>query len=64
MVCLLPLPLFEFHMSQPEEDTVINPIAEEYFPRLTKEFVELYNKTGALRLAGHQVPLEEVPVGH
>ena len=51
-------------MFQPEEDTVINPIAEEYFPRLTKEFVELYNKTGALRLAGHQVPLEEVPVGH
>jgi len=43
-----------------EERKVINPIYPEYIPRLSPEFVKLYNETGALSLAGHQVPIEEV----
>lgn len=39
---------------------VINPIYPEYLPRLTKEFIELYNDKAANRIAGHQVPIEEV----
>jgi hypothetical protein len=39
---------------------IINPIYPEYLPRLTKEFIELYNESGARRLASHQVPIEEV----
>ena len=39
---------------------IINPIYPEYLPRLTKEFIELYNEKGARRLAGHQVPIAEV----
>jgi len=42
------------------EEEVINPIYPEYLPRLTKEFIELYNDKAANRIAGHQVPIEEV----
>ena len=37
---------------------VINPILPEFLPRLTKEFVQLYNRHAAGALAGHQVPIE------
>jgi len=42
-------------------EEVINPIHPEYIPRLTKEFIDLYNANAANRIASHQVPIEEVP---
>ena len=39
----------------------IAPILPEFLPRLTNEFVQLYNRYGARKLAGHQVPIETVP---
>jgi hypothetical protein len=39
---------------------IINPIYPEYLPRLTKEFIDLYNENAATKLASHQVPIEEV----
>jgi len=42
------------------QEEVINPISPEYLPRLTKAFIDLYNDKAANRLAGHQVPIEEV----
>ena len=41
------------------EDTV-NPLDPELLPRLNDNFIKLYNKYAANRIAGHQVPLEEV----
>lgn len=41
-------------------ETVLNPIYPEYIPRLSTEFIELYNKHAADKLAGHQVPIAEV----
>jgi hypothetical protein len=42
------------------EKEVINPIHPEYLPRLSETFVKLYNENAAIRLASHQVPIEEV----
>ena len=42
------------------EAEIINPIHPEYLPRLSEDFVKLYNENAAIRLATHQVPIEEV----
>ena len=46
--------------SDSSDQTTINPIYPEYLPRLSKAFIELYNEKAAGKLAGHQVPIEEV----
>jgi hypothetical protein len=49
------------HMSSSSSvPEIINPIYPEYIPRLTKEFINLYNENAATKLASHQVPIEEV----
>ena len=43
------------------EQKIINPINSTFLPRLTEEFIELYNATGARRIANHQVLIQKVP---
>jgi hypothetical protein len=45
-----------------KNSVIINPIHPEFIPRLTREFIGLYNQYGATRLAGHQVPIEQVTI--
>jgi len=46
--------------AETEDEQLINPILPEYIPRLTPEFIKLYNEYDAKALHSHQVPIEEV----